>query len=747
VRPPVDRPDDPNVYDRVLYNDIRWADSAPNGAVDIGSDDSDCEGAAGEFVFGCLDGIPDFTGSGQIYDRGLLIPSSGGRTIGGSSTPTAGYFGDFLPYLKRHNVNVLSSFEFSRAARLFVEGKWVDTDAFTVSQPTYDFFTRLAPDNAYLIQRFGADAAVGGALVSRDNLDFGIRGDRSDRQTLRGVIGLDGKITDHLRYEASFTYGRVNNATTSVNDRYADRYYAALDAVVGPNGQITCRINLPGETVIDENNYGEAPTTFNKGDCKPLTLLGQANSEGLAFVLATHTSKSRLTQEVASGYLAGDFGKFFDLPGGPIGFALGAEYRKEGSSQTPSKEFQQGLLLDSAEIEPAGGSFDVKEAFAELNVPLLKDLPFAKELSFGGAVRFSDYSTVGNTTTWKVDGIYAPVRDATFRGTYSKAVRAPNISELFDPLSGTFAFITDPCDFNNVTSGSQFRQANCTAQLSALGLTSAEIAAFNPANDAEASTSQPGQVGGNPNLGAENARTWTAGVVLRPRFLRGLTVSADYYDIKLKNAVNYASVSELFALCVDQPTLNNQYCNLIQRNPDTGFAGGFTQTPQNVAAFTTRGLDLQMNYRFSPSAQIGTFNVKIVGGWLRDLTFISTPGADLDQDRGEAYSPRYIGVADLTWTKGPLTLNYGLAYQSRTLRFTPEQLRANPDIADPKYIYYRERWEHDIQAQFAVDRDKFTFSAGVNNLFDSKPDVSSGGNYPYGAVGRYFYVGVKAKVF
>jgi outer membrane receptor protein involved in Fe transport len=613
-----------------------------------------------------------------------------------------------------------------------------------VSQPTYDFFTYLAPDNAYLVQRYGTVNTVGGAYVSRDNLDFGIRGDKSDRQTYRGVIGFDGKLTDHLRYETSFTYGRVENATTSINDRYTDRYFAALDAVAGPNGQITCRINLPGQTEID--GFG-APVTFKPGECKPLNILGQANPEGLGFVLASHTSNSRLTQRVATGYLAGDFGRFFRLQGGPIGFALGAEYRKEGSSQVPSKEFQEGLLYDSAEIEPAGGGFSVKEAFAELNIPLFRDAPFAKDLAFGGAVRLSDYTTVGRTTTWKLDGIYAPVRDITARGTYSKAVRAPNISELFSPLSGTFQFITDPCDFNNVNSGSQFRVANCTAVLSALGFTPAEIAAFNPANDAEASTSQPGQLGGNPNLGAEDARTWTAGVVLRPRFIRGLTISADYYDIKLKNAVNYASVSELFALCVDQPTLNNQYCPLVERDPETGFASGFTQIPQNVAQFTTKGLDLQVNYRFTPSPQIGTFNIKLVGGYLRDLTFISSPGADPDQDKGEAYAPKYIGVADLTWTKGPLTLNYGLAYQSKTLRFTPEQLRANPDIAAPEFLYYRERYEHDIQAQYTIDKDRFTFYGGVNNLTDEEPDVSSGGSYPYSAVGRYFYVGFKAKVF
>lgn len=743
VASPTDRPDDPNVFDRVLYNNVSWADSAPDGAVDLD-----------------LDYVPDFTGSGLPYQGGTFLPGTGGRAINGpSNTPTAGYFGDFLPYIRRHNVNLLASYEFTPALKLFAEAKYVDTTAFTISQPTFDFFTYLQPDNAFLRQRFGTVNTTNGAFVSRDNLDFGIRGDRSERETIRGVIGLNGDLTDHLRYEVSYVHGEVTNLTSSLNDRIADRYYAALDAVVNPaTGQLTCRINLPGETIIDPINYAGvvrpvpggppvtgAPLTFQKGQCVPLNILGQANQAGLDFVLASHTNQSKIKQDVVSGYLSGDFGRLFELPGGPIGYALGAEYRKEQSSQNPSQIIQQGALLDSSQILPASGEFDVKEAFAELNVPLLKDMPFADQLSVGAAIRFSDYSTVGNTTTWKVDALYAPVRDLSFRGTYSQAVRAPNISELFDPTSGTFQFINpDPCAISNRTSGSPTRVANCVAQLTALGLTAAQIAVFEPS--AAAATSKLGLVGGNANLSEEEARTWTAGAVIRPRFIPNLVISGDWYDIKIQNAISYPTATQLFALCVDQPTLQNVFCQNITRQPGTGFAQSFNVIPQNVAEFTTSGLDVQLNYRFSPSPQIGTFNIKVVGGYLDDLTFISTPGAVPDQDAGEQYVPRYIGVADLTWTKGGLSVNYGLAYQSKTRRFTTEQLAANPDLSDPQFFFFRERWEHDLQVSYTLPTDDFTLYAGVNNLTDEKPDVSSGGNYPYSAVGRYFYVGAKVKL-
>lgn len=743
--------DEPGVPDRILFNDVRWQDSSPGGAIDLGS----VRPSTGRFVPGRFDGIPDFTGEGGVYDRGRLLPGSGGRTIGGSGTPTAGYFGDFLPYLQRHNFNALASFQFSPAVRLFAEGKYVETTAFTISQPTFDFFTFLTPDNAFLQQRFGALAA-GGALVSRDNLDFGIRGDRSKRKTLRGVLGLDGTLSDHLRYEISYVYGQVKNATTSLNDRIADRYFAALDAVVNPaNGQITCRINLPGETIIDENNYAGiiernnepvtgAPLTFQKGQCVPLNILGNGSPSraALDFVLATHTNDSKITQEVLSGYLSGDLGFAFELPGGPIGFAIGAEYRKETSSQDPSEVIQQGYLLDSSQILPARGDFDVKEAFAELTIPVLKDTPFFNSLTFGGAVRFSDYSTVGQTTTWKVDGVWSPVKDITFRGTYSQAVRAPNISELFDPLSGGFAFITDPCDIGQIGLGTEFRRANCTAQLGALGV---DVNTFNPANDPEASTSQLGLFGGNPNLGEETAKTWTAGVVLRPRFVPGLTVAADWYDIRLRNAINSFTASQLFALCVDQPTLQNVFCENIERDPTTGFASNFFVRPQNVANFRTSGLDVTGNYRFVLSDRLGSLNLRVTAGYLKDLVFVGSPGATPDQDAGEGFAPKYLAVGDITWTKGPLTINYGLAWQSHTRRFTRETLAGNPDISDPRYFFYKERWEHDIQAQYNVGND-FTFYGGVNNFTNQKPSVSSGGAYPVSAIGRTIYFGVKANL-
>ena len=342
--------DDPRVPDRKPTNHLVWADSAPDGAIDLN-----------------LDGVPDFTGSGLPYDPGNHLPQSGGSTFGGSGTPRAGYYGDIAAQTERHAANLLASYTFSPAARLSLEAKYVRNTALSYGQPSFDYYSYLSPDNAYLLQRFGAVAAPDGAWMTRDNFDIGQRGKGSTRETVRGVFGLDGALSDHLRYELSYVNGQTRSRIVTTNARLGDRYYAALDAVVDPGtGRITCRINLPGESVVDPNNWDDAPTTFASGQCVPLNLLGNgvASQAALDFVRYSSVSTARIDQHVVSGQVTGDLGSLFVLPGGPVRFALGGEYRKEQSAFRSDPYLKAGLLLNTAAVAPTGGGFDVKEGFA-----------------------------------------------------------------------------------------------------------------------------------------------------------------------------------------------------------------------------------------------------------------------------------------------------------------------------------------------------------------------------------------------
>jgi iron complex outermembrane recepter protein len=738
-----DFPDTLSVPDRILYNNLSWADSAPDGAIDID-----------------LDGIPDFTGSGLVYDRGNPIPSSGGRAQGGSNTPTAGYFGDLVPATRKHSFNLLSSFELSTALRLSVEAKHVRTKAFSVGQPSFDFFTFLAPDNAYLLDRFGPGVAPGGALLSRDNFDLGIRGESVKRETTRFVVSAEGDISENAKYEVSYVNGRTKARNTQTSNLIGDRYYAALDAVRDPaSGQIVCRSTLDPLSNIDPNNYNRPASTFTTGaisSCRPLNFLGNgvASPESLAFVLADNTNTARVGQQVVSGSVSGDFDSLFKLPGGSLGFAIGGEYRRETSLSTPDVLIQNGSLRDFSAQPVSGGKFDVKEVFAELNAPLLSKVPFAELLSFSAAIRLSDYSTVGKTTTWKFDGIYAPIPDIRFRGTYSQAVRAPNIGELFLPSSGTFDFVTDPCDATRVNDGTSFRVANCSTILSGLGLSAAQIAAFSPSTDAQNTTSRAGTTGGNPLIKEETAKTWTAGVVLQPRFLRGFTATFDWYDIRIKGAVNTPTATELAELCVDQPTVVNVFCSNIFRAQGTGFVLGdandiqrrigFNVRPQNVANFKTSGADFGLTYATRESAKLGRLTFDLRGGYLKKISFVPSIGADPRDDTTKRYNPKWRGSLALDWKLGPFQANYGFTYFSKTRRFTKEQLLANPDLSDPKYFYYKALQEHDLRVSYEIG-DRFQLFAGVNNLLDAKPDFDQL-SYPSSGVGRFFYTGAKIKL-
>ncbi|MEO6079751.1 MAG: TonB-dependent receptor [Steroidobacteraceae bacterium] len=746
VRNPADDPDDPNVFDRVLLNNLRYADSSRDGAIDTD-----------------WDFVPNFTGSGTAYDLGTSLPSSGGLVQGGSSTPLAGYQGDMQPGIKRHALNLFGDLEINDRLRLFAEAKYVKTDSYTQSQPSFDFFTYISAENPFMpavIKSAIVPGAAGdyglsdGVLLSRDNFDIGTRGEFVKRETLRSVLGLDGALADHARYEVSYTYGETAAHFVEQDYRIKDRYFAALDAVDQgqylngiANGNIVCRIDLdPPGSNIDPANYGQPAVSFTPGTnsgCSPLNLFGEyvASEAAQGFATADVRNRSKVSHHVVSGSINGDFGQLFALPGGPVGYAIGGEYRKEKSSSVPDQLIQDGLLSDLAKILPESGSFDVKELFAEINLPVLRDAPFAHLLSFGAAARISDYSTVGNTTTWKVDARYAPIRDILFRGTYSEAVRAPNITELFAPTGGGFFFIDDPCDPTFLGDGSQFRAANCTALLTDMGV---DPGTFNPESDPANNASISGTATGNPLLKQERAKTWTIGVLFRPEFAPGLSMSFDWYDIKLKNAINTASAEEFAQLCVDQPTLDNVYCDAITRDSGTGFINGWTVRPENVAGFATSGADFALDYRFAP-VDAGSFHLTLHGGYLDKLTFISTPGADVDSDRGEQSAPKYLATMDLGWERDGWSANYGINYFSKTRRFTTEELAANPDLSDPRFFFYKAKWEHDLRVGFTPDGSPFSVYAGVNNLFDAQP-AAGVRSYPVSFVGRFMYAGFSLKM-
>ncbi|WP_212611899.1 TonB-dependent receptor plug domain-containing protein [Sphingomonas baiyangensis] len=743
-----DPDDDPNVPDQIPYYDVRYFDSNPIGAIDTN-----------------LDFTPDFIGNGSVFDPGTY--AGGIFQSGGSGTPVATYGGELLPRIERFVSNLLFSYEVLPNIKAYVQGKYARVESDSEGQPTFDFTILTPLDNAFLPDNIRAqaiaDAGNFGVLVNRDNLDIGRRGQNNKRETYRSVVGVRGDVTSNVEFDVSYVYGRSDARLLQTRTRFNDRFFAAIDAVDEgqvlngtPNGNIVCRSNIAPASLSNQPfyNFQSAPFDFDaqqlsftpgpNSGCVPFNLFSDQQAPGaIDFLLTDAVDTSRIQQHVVNAFVSGTIGDNIRLWGDAIGFAVGGEYRFEKSESFPDPVNTTGLTFGNA-LFPETGSFDVWEAFGELNVPIISNRPFAEELSINGAVRISDYSTIGTATTYSIGGIYAPIRDVRFRGTYARAVRAPNIGELFGPQNQTFSFIEDPCAPQNINDGTSTRVANCQAIFQQLGLNAQQIADFT----GDVSSSLPGLAGGNPDLSEETATTWTAGVVLRPSFIPRLNVSVDFYDVRIEDAISTPALDRVAELCVDAPDLNNQFCDAIDRNPGTnpsapGVVSGFRLLPQNVAEFTTRGIDFTVAYSL-PTSSLGTFGVGIRGNYLDRLTFIAVPGGNTINSKGTVNAPEWQVNANVNWSIDKYLVTYRMNYFSKTSRFTNEQIAADPDIVAPEFLYFDERFTHDVQLAIAPN-DRFSFYMGVNNVFNQEPDIGST-FYPVAATGRYIYAGARMSI-
>jgi outer membrane receptor protein involved in Fe transport len=706
-----DQPDDPNVPDQILAGNLRYTYISPLGAFFVGGESN-----------------PSFDGLGRPYDPGQPVAY---YWQGGVSTDVPGFYqGDLTPGIERHAVNLLSSYEISDAFKLSIDAKYARADTVTFGQYPETYYLPIALENPFVPQTIrDAATAVGASSLffNRHNIDFGRLGENDLRQTYRGVVATSGRLSGHATYDAYYQYGRTDLRITRLGSRLAVPYLQALDAVAGPGGTVICRITRtdPANGCLPINPFGAGPTSAAQ----------------LAYFERNDRSRARIEQHVASGSVSGDFGQFFSLPGGPVQFSFGGEYRRESSRFDPNANLVDGAYFGGDEpglVLPSRGRFDVWEAFGEINVPILREQPFVELLSVGAAGRYSDYSTVGSTETWQFTGIYAPVRDISFRGSYGQAVRAPNIGELFQPRSSSQGFLDDPCTTRSIGNGTQFRAANCRTQLAAAGRATL-------LGESDTGFVINGVSQGNLGLRPERARTWTAGIVLRPRFLPGLTASADWYDIALKDAINTVGANDLVNLCVDQPTLNNAFCGSYTRAQGTGRISSFTVGPQNVASFRTAGLDLNVDYRLRTS-RLGTFDLRLVGGYLNRLAFIAIPGAPVNNNLDTFGAPRWNANFAPTWTLDRVSVNYNLRWFNATRAFTRNETAANPDIADPRYLRFSSLWQHDLQVGYQVPNG-FGFYGGVTNLTDQKPDPAAyGTNVPISPLGRFFYIGARVAI-
>ncbi|MGZ3377117.1 MAG: TonB-dependent receptor domain-containing protein, partial [Phenylobacterium sp.] len=573
----------------------------------------------------------------------------------------------------------------------------------------------------------------------------------------RIVLGLRGDLGKNWNYDGYMQYGsvQVNNRQSGNFD--LTRINQSLNAVAGPNGTVICN-----------------PAANPDAGCVPANIFSSPliSKAAINFLSINSFNFANTTERVVSlaftGKL-GDYGLKSPWASEGVGVAFGAEYRREHLDNGADFLSVNGLVNgNGGAAAPTNGSFDVYELFGESRIPLVSDMPLAKEISLELGYRFSDYSSVGDTNTYKIAGEWEVIDGLRLRGGYNRAVRAPNITELFQTQTVGLDGNQDPCA--GLTAANPL-VATCA---SIFHLTTAQVLAIekNPANQYN------GQSGGNPNLKPETSDTYTAGVVWQPSFAPGLNLSADYFNIKVDSFIGGIGANLILNQCIASGSGASSYCQLVHRDANNSLflsPQGFVQdTTLNTGSLKTSGVDFNASYRTDLSAiglgDNGSVSASLVGTWLDTLVTQPLPGGASYDCKGlyglvcGIPAPEWRHKARLTWNT---PYSYGdwlksLALSVEWRYFAKVGLDAydsNPQLNSPGNQFTIEKNLPaqnyiDLTANFTV-HNNLNFRVGVQNVFDKDPPLvgtncaatfCNGNTYPqvYDALGRYVFVGLTA---
>jgi iron complex outermembrane receptor protein len=557
------------------------------------------------------------------------------------------------------------------------------------------------PFNPYGVDLGGANNNVN--AVFRRFLEGGPRRFSQTVDTYYGVATLDGEFGaagSTWYWDVNASYGRNEAEQTMFGNIDSSKLRQALGPLSGCNSP-----------------------------CVPFNLFGGFGSitpEMINFVTFEQNDSSRQSQFDATANLSGSL---FQLPGGPLGVALGVQYRDLKGRFDPDPIVSAGFSSDIP-AQPTRGGYDVKEAYVELSAPILANTPFFQLLELSGAARISDYSTSGSTTTFKGGVNWKPIDDLRLRATYAEGFRAPSIGELFGSQSRFDEVLNDPCS-SHAANNAPLRFSN-DAQIRA-----ACIAAGVPADGSyqQANAQISVTTGGNQALLPETSESWVVGGVFSPSFIPRFSVEANWYKIKVEGAIQAIPRATTLANCL--LTNDPSICDLVTRvNGQLTEVEGFLQ---NIAAIRTSGVDVNVAYR-GVETGIGRFGLTWNSTFLTNYDVL-VPGPTgpqlLSREGTQVGSPaqafpkfKSIGIVD--WDGD----NVGLTLTGRYV----SKLREPANVM--KSVFYT-----DAQVRFLIgDSDDFTFALGVNNLFDVKTPgcvTCESNNFAqsvHDVPGRYFYV-------
>ena len=597
----------------------------------------------------------------------------------------------------------------------------------------------------------------------RRNVEGGPRIAELNHTNFRGVLGTRGDLSNVWSYDAYYQYGRTNYSQVFRNEFSAARLTRALNVVDDPR---TAAFDPICRSVLDGTDL----------TCVPYDIFGTPSAAAVNYLNVFGVMEGKTSEQVANinftGAL-GDWGVRAPWAEDGVGVNFGFEYRKESLVLNPDQSFQAGDLTgQGAPTLPVDGNFNVKEFFAEASIPIVQS-SFIHDLSLSAGYRKSWYSTHSNTTegvdrkydtdTYKFGIEFAPIRDVRLRAAYNRAVRAPNIQELFAPQFVGLDGGTDPCGSLTDADGDPRPVGPTDFGCLAQGLVVGQSPTLNPA------AQYNGLLGGNPQLNPEKATTKTLGVILEPRFLPRFALTIDYWTIKVEDAIQGFGADTILQDCIDNSTATTiaPSCALIHRNaagslwlsPD----GFVIDTPTNVGGIKTSGFDFNASYSHRLGG-LGNLSATFVGTWLKK--YVTDNGLAEPYDCAGLYGSTCSGATVSSsaplpkWRhKARATLQMpsgvGVSLQWRMMgkvAHESEELGgATPQLSGKvKAQHY-----FDLATTYAFG-DHYNLRLGVNNLLDNDPPLmtSAAGSCPAGpcngntfpgtwdALGRYFYAGV-----
>ena len=588
--------------------------------------------------------------------------------------------------------------------------------------------------------------------LRRRNVEGGERDSFFDHSSYRAVFGSKGDFADAWSYDAygQFYYVSMYQSNTG---------FMNLDSV---------------NKALLVTGTAANPQCISGGACVPYNLWsdGGVNAAQEQYLLLTGTSAGNYTMRTLHADITGDLGKYgIKLPTARdgVGVNFGVEHRNEKQVYAPDSAEQGGLMLGAgAAAVPLDVADHVSEYFAEARAPILQDMPFAKELVADAGIRKSNYSVTGGVTTWKAELQWAPTEDIRFRATFQRAIRAPNLIELFNPqVVGltTFGF-NDPCATATVAPTAALL-AKCLKTVPA-AQQAAFTTAFNAGQVPDLVLQQGYQLtGGNPDLKPEISKSYTVGFTFTPTFVTGLTGSLDYYHIRLDEEItNGLAIQDIITSCMN--TGDPVVCGFIHRNnsnfslngPSLAAGGYITQTSVNIATALATGVDFQLSYKHLLPGKLGTAAVGVVGTYTGHNSSQS-PGQDSKECAG-LYGPNCLTVIPrwrhnmrVSWSMPwDTTLAATWRYIGRNF-YDGNQPQYGGDPANPGMLVNAKIPGYsylDLAATYNPTKN-LEFRLGINNLLDKDPPLAfggAGGGYnsytAYDFLGRQFFAGFTIKL-